>query len=130
MLNDDVLDLTSCHYALGGRGPRHFDCMGFVLHAYKLSGIDVPDPHSSERALIANVFRDFFEEVPMNQMRKGDLIEIDSPGILGGHLAIAAGKTILIHCLVKKGVILSNVAMLEGDIRHVYRPKDWIAKDD
>lgn len=125
MLNPDVLDLTGCHFFPLGRGPRHFDCVGFVLHAYNLSGINLSDPASIDESTITTCFGGHFVEVAISEMRSGDLVEMDSPGILGKHLGVAVGAKIIIHCMVKRGVVLSNIAMLESDITRVFRPKVW-----
>lgn len=58
-------------YVYGGTSGKGFDCSGFVFYVYKEFGINVPRTSAQ--------FADFGKEVPIETVKKGDILVFLSP---------------------------------------------------
>jgi cell wall-associated NlpC family hydrolase len=58
-------------YVYGGTSSQGFDCSGFVYHVYREFGIKVPRTSAQ--------FADFGKEVPIEKVKKGDILVFLSP---------------------------------------------------
>ena len=68
-------------YVYGGTSSKGFDCSGFVYYVYQEFGIKVPRTSAQ--------FADFGKEVPIETVKKGDILVFLSPTRNGiGHIGI------------------------------------------
>lgn len=68
-------------YVYGGTSGKGFDCSGFVYYVYREFGIKVPRTSAE--------FADFGKEVPIETVKKGDILVFLSPTRnLIGHIGI------------------------------------------
>lgn len=114
VLLDDILIEAKSHlgkrYVWATRGPKTFDCSGFVYYVFKQFGYNF-SPSSRNQFTLG-------EKVERKEARKGDLIFFHSrkfpKGV--GHVGIVYevlddGTILFIHASVKKGI---SIAELDG----------------
>ncbi|MHB1147837.1 MAG: C40 family peptidase [Lutibacter sp.] len=65
------MELLGTPYVGGGTYKNGFDCSGFVYYVFKHFKIDVPRSSSQ--------FKDFGKEIPIESVRKGDILVFLSP---------------------------------------------------
>ena len=70
-------------YRYGARGPRAFDCSGFVGFVFRKAGVNLPRSSGSIRAKV--------RRISAAQARPGDLVFVQRRGRVS-HVAIYAGK--------------------------------------
>ena len=111
-LLDDILIEAKSHigkrYVWATRGPKTFDCSGFVYYVFKQFGYNF-SPSSRNQYTLG-------EKVERKEAKKGDLIFFHSRkhpnGV--GHVGIVYevkddGKIVFIHASVKKGISLAEL---------------------
>lgn len=110
---DDIITEASSHlgkrYVWATRGPKTFDCSGFVYYVYKQFGMTL-NPSSRNQYKLG-------VEIPKEEAQKGDLIFFHSKshprgvGHVGIVYEVGEDGIKFIHASVKKGVTISE---LEG----------------
>lgn len=93
------------HYA---SGPDRFDCTGFTCYCFEtVYGIEL------ERSAKAQGYDDTYTKLPMNALRRGDLVYFDTnthDNDLSDHAGIYMGDGNFIHCSSGRGkVIISSL---------------------
>lgn len=76
-------------YRLGGATPAGFDCSGLVQYGYREAG--VPLPHSTDQQ------RRMAKPVPIEDLRRGDLLFFNQDGKRYGHVGIYLGSGMFVH---------------------------------
>lgn len=93
-------------YEFGGNGPDTFDCSGLTRWAWREAGVDMPRVSRNQHAA--------FEEVPLDQLRPGDLIAYDYDRVPGvSHIAIYSGDGNMIHATPNNSRSLPGQVMEE-----------------
>lgn len=97
-------------YVWGAKGPKSFDCSGFVYHVYKTAGITVPGSTVGQRTAGTQI-------KDIKQLLPGDMVHFNSAqSATGRHVGIFVGidengKPIMIHAGSKKtGVVRSDMS--------------------
>lgn len=112
-LNDSIVDfsmqLLGTPYVAGGNGKNGFDCSGFVHYVFKHFKITVPRSSAD--------FEFFGEEVPIDEVEKGDLLLFSSPTRKAiGHIGIVSeakgSESMFIHATSGRqmSVVVSSMA--------------------
>lgn len=90
MLVKTALTYTGAHYRWGGKSPLGVDCSGLCSMAYLLNGVIIErDAHLDPRFCM--------REIPMEQIKKGDLI------FFPGHVAMYLGEGRYLHSTAAAG---------------------------
>ena len=93
-------------YEFGGNGPETFDCSGLTRWAWREVGVDMPRVSRNQHAA--------FEEVPLDDLRPGDLIAYDYDRVPGvSHIAIYSGDGNMIHATPNNSRSLPGQVMEE-----------------
>jgi cell wall-associated NlpC family hydrolase len=96
-------------YRYGGKGPKAFDCSGFVSFLFQPYGLSMP--------VSSKAYVNVGEEIDVSEARKGDFAlfrgrNASSQGV--GHVALVIdvnedGSVLILHATVHKGVTIDNM---------------------
>lgn len=87
-------------YVFGGTSPYGFDCSGFTQYAFKRAGISLP--RTADEQLYSG------RQIPMSNLRPGDLIFYSTYAAGASHVGIYVGNGNFIHSGSSTGVIVSS----------------------
>ena len=122
---NEYKDLLGTRYVPHGRCKDDgFDCYGLVIEVLKRNGITIPDLYYESLKPTAEFVKEFDEyTVKINQPEKNCLVEIYSLGN-PGHIAVYIGDGLIIHTMLRSGVVIEPVSHYKHKIRGYYRVKN------
>lgn len=103
---------------MGSNGRPSFDCSGLVTYCLRTMGI-LPndDAHRLTVSSISGVHAEYFTEVAMSEMKRGDLLTND------GHVVIYEGNGQVVHAWGEKWGVLETPVDKAGPFTHCFRVK-------
>ena len=108
-LGEDVaeyaLNYVGCRYVRGGKGPKSFDCSGFVYYVYKHFGYSLKPGARNQWSILDGTIK-------KADLLPGDLLFFSSNGRSGGifHVGIYIGDGQFVHAAnSRKGVIVTDI---------------------
>jgi murein DD-endopeptidase len=84
-----ALTMVGKPYRYGGNTPGGFDCSGLVHYSYGRAGVNVP--RSTKTQMRQS------RPIPLNNLRRGDLLFFDQEGKKSSHVAIYVGSDRFVH---------------------------------
>lgn len=87
-------------YVFGGTSPYGFDCSGFTQYAFARAGVHIP--RTADSQLYAG------RQIPMNNLRPGDLVFFTTYEPGASHCGIYVGNGNFIHAGSSTGVTVSS----------------------
>lgn len=87
-------------YVFGGTSPYGFDCSGFTQYAFARAGVHLPR--------VADGQFYYGQQIPMSQLRPGDLIFFTTYEAGASHVGIYVGNGNFIHAGTSTGVTVSS----------------------
>ena len=100
-----ALRYVGCRYVSGGKGPKVFDCSGFVYYVYKHFGYDLKPGARNQWSLLS-------ERISKDELLPGDLLFFSRSGKASGifHVGIYIGDGQFVHAAnSRKGLIVTDI---------------------
>ena len=100
-----ALNYVGCRYVRGGKGPKSFDCSGFVYYVYKNFGYSLKPGARNQWSILDGTIK-------KANLLPGDLLFFSSNGRSGGifHVGIYIGDGQFVHAAnSRKGVIVTDI---------------------
>lgn len=115
-------DLLGVRFRPHGRSKEQgYDCYGLVIEVLKRNGIEIPDIYYSslkEKEDKWNEFNSYFTKVEKPEVNC--VVEISSFSQKRGHMAVYIGDGLIIHSLIKTGVVIEKLSHYEHKIEGYY----------
>jgi peptidoglycan DL-endopeptidase LytE len=89
MLDKNIIDLIGTPYRFGGNGDNGIDCSSFVKKVF--TSLRIPLPRTAREQYMLG------KDVPLNELRKGDLLFFSTYTSYASHVGIYLGNKLMVH---------------------------------